>query len=100
MKKILVFLAGLLLAWNATAQFDNYFRNLTKEQKRAMGITVADTLLIWPDGTHPLYARQQAGFPDSVLSGNNDGRELYAQRLQRKPAGQESFPGAGGPVQQ
>ena len=55
MKKIVLIIACSLLAWNASAQFEDYLRGMSKEQKRSMGLTVADTLIIWPNGTPSPY---------------------------------------------
>lgn len=46
---------ALVLPFVAQAQFDDYFKNMSKEQKRALGIQVADTLKLWPNGTPAPY---------------------------------------------
>ena len=55
MKKIILIIACSLLAWNASAQFEDFLRGMSKEQKRSMGLTVADTLMLWPEGTPSPY---------------------------------------------
>ena len=55
MKKILLTLVAALAVTASWAQFPDFRRSMSKEQLRAFGIQVADTIKLWPNGTPSAY---------------------------------------------
>ena len=62
MKRILITVVMALVAVSASAQFESFTRGMTKEQKRAFGIQVADTIKVWPGGTPSAYEAPAGSF--------------------------------------